>query len=93
MKTTRINHKNQSRIKVDFPYNQEIVRIFRQTRWSRTQGAWHIPDNAEAINQLKELFPTIILEESILGDNQTASQHSGVANIDKKPSDITPKPT
>ena len=96
MKTTRINHKNQSRIKVDFPYNQEIVRIFRQikdARWSRTQGAWHIPDNAEAINQLKELFPTIILEESILGDNQTASQHSGVANIDKKPSDITPKPT
>ena len=72
MKTTRINHKNQSRIKVDFPYNQEIVRIFRQikdARWSRTQGAWHIPDNAEAINQLKELFPTIILEESILGDN------------------------
>ncbi len=86
MKATKINHKNQSRIKVDFPYNQEIVRIFRQikdARWSRTQGAWHIPDDAEAINQLKELFPTIILEESILNDTPKVLKHSGEEIISK----------
>jgi integrase/recombinase XerD len=94
MKTTKINHKNESRIKVDFPYNQEIVRIFRQikdARWSRTHKAWHIPDTSEASQKLCLLFPSIILEDFSIDDNQKASYHSVDENMVKIPLDNNPK--
>ena len=60
MKATKITHRNETRIRVDFPYNAEMVSKLRQitdARWSRTMGAWHVPYTREAFEQLKVLFP------------------------------------
>ena len=72
----KISHHNQDRIKVDFPYNQEIAAAIRQipdAKWSRTHKAWHIPDTQQAIGQLKTLFPDSVFD----GDLQppVAVQH------------------
>jgi len=62
MKTSKITHRNEIRIRVDFPYNSEMVSRLRQipdTRWSNTIKAWHIPYTKEAFEQLKKLFPDV----------------------------------
>jgi len=62
MKASKITHRNENRIRVDFPYNQELVSKLRQisdARWSKTHGAWHIPYTKEAFVQLKTLFPEV----------------------------------
>jgi integrase/recombinase XerD len=83
MITTKINHKNERRIKVDFPYNQEISRVFKQikdARWSRTHRAWHIPDSPEAAQKLCLLFPSIILENTPLVETPKVVQPLGYVN-------------
>ncbi len=62
MKAEKIIHEGEKRIKIDFPYNQEIASRLKQigdAKWSRTHNAWHIPYSQEAFNQLKSLFPDI----------------------------------
>jgi len=62
MRATKIIHRGESRIKVDFPYNQEIAALIKQipdAKWSRTIGAWHIPYGKNEFKQLKTLFPQI----------------------------------
>ena len=57
-----IIHKGSKRIKIDFPYNNEIAQKLRaipDCHWSRTYKAWHIPYTKEAFKQLKTLFPDI----------------------------------
>ncbi len=65
MKASKITHRSVARIRVDFPYNQEMVSLLRQiadARWSKTLGAWHIPYTKEAFGQLKALFPNLEIE-------------------------------
>lgn len=65
MKASKIIHRSEARIRVDFPYNQEMVSLLRQiadARWSKTLGAWHIPYTKEAFGQLKALFPDLEIE-------------------------------
>ena len=65
MKASKIIHRNETRIRVDFPYNAEMVLKLRQipdARWSKTMGAWHVPYTKEAFGQLKELFPDLEIE-------------------------------
>ena len=65
MKASKIIHRSVARIRVDFPYNQEMVSLLRQiadARWSKTLGAWHIPYTKEAFGQLKALFPDLEIE-------------------------------
>ena len=67
MKASKITHRNETRIRVDFPYNAEMVSLLRQisdARWSKTMGAWHIPYTSEAFEQLKELFPELTINYS-----------------------------
>jgi len=62
MKASKIVHRSEIRIRVDFGYNAELVSKLRQiadARWSKTMGAWHIPYTSEAFGQLKELFPEV----------------------------------
>ena len=74
MKASKIVHKREERIKIDFPFNQEIVSKIRQipdARWSKTHGAWHVPFSKDAYNQLIRLFPDI--EISKLRNVETSS--------------------
>jgi integrase/recombinase XerD len=62
MKAEKTIHNGEKRIKIDFPYNQELSSILKQipgSKWSRTLSAWHIPYTQAAFNQLKKLFPDI----------------------------------
>jgi integrase/recombinase XerD len=62
MKVSKVTHKSELRIRVDFPYNAEMVSKLRQiadARWSRTIGAWHVPYTKEAFEKLKGLFPEL----------------------------------
>ena len=62
MRATKIIHHGESRIKVDFPYNQEIAALIKQipdAKWSKTHRAWHIPYTKKEFDQLKTLFPSI----------------------------------
>ncbi|WP_243345527.1 tyrosine-type recombinase/integrase [Parabacteroides sp. FAFU027] len=62
MKASKITHRNEIRIRIDFPYNQEIALKLKRIpdcKWSRTLNAWHIPYTKEAFERLKELFPEI----------------------------------
>ena len=62
MIASKIVHKNESRIKVEFPFNHAIASKLRQipdTRWSKTRKAWHIPYTKEVYDQLLNLFPEV----------------------------------
>lgn len=62
MKATKIFHRNEARIRIDFPYNQSFIALLKQipdSKWSRTYNAWHIPYTAEAFKKLIEMFPEI----------------------------------
>lgn len=82
MNAEKIIHKNQARIKINFPYNRDAIAKLRQiadSRWSRTMGAWHIPYTKEAFQQLKEIFPEI--ESSEVTTNESP------VNIESHPDD------
>jgi len=62
MKATKINHKNEYRIKVDFPYDRQNVQKLRQipdAKWSESKNSWHIPYSKPAFELLKSLFPEV----------------------------------
>jgi integrase/recombinase XerD len=66
MKISKVIHNGQSRIKVDFPYNQHFTAIIKQikdARWSQNLKAWHIPDEKNSFYKLKSLFPAISFEQ------------------------------
>lgn len=68
MKASKITHRNEIRIRVDFPYNAEITSKLRQiedSKWSKTMGSWHIPYTKEAFVQLKTLFPEVDFEPQV----------------------------
>lgn len=65
IKATKIIHRAQIRIKVDFPYNQAFIALLRQIeddRWSATHKAWHIPYTQIAFAKLKSFFPEIEMQ-------------------------------
>lgn len=97
MKASKIVHRSEIRIRVDFGYNAELVAKLRQiadARWSKTMGAWHIPYTSEAFGQLKELFPEVEYEKSASKDNSEQrndiTELNGTVLTDKsKKSDLT----
>ena len=78
MKASKITHRNETRIRVDFPYNAEMVSKLRQipdARWSKTMGAWHVPYTNETFEKLSLLFPDL---------TPTLSKEEG-ANVEGNP--------
>ncbi len=62
MKASLLIHKDEKRIKIDFPYNNDIASKLKQIpdyKWSKTHRAWHIPYTKPAFELLKSLFPEI----------------------------------
>ena len=58
IKANIIKHKNESRIAVQFPINNELNQRFKMldgAKWSRTLKVWHLPDNLE--NRIKFHIP------------------------------------
>jgi len=68
MKASKIIHKDEPRIKIDFPFNQEMASRLRQipdARWSKTQRGWHIPYTKAAFDLLKALFPDVEYPQNV----------------------------
>jgi len=62
MKASKIELSGEKRIKVEFPYNQELASLLKQipgAKWSHILKAWHIPYSSKAFAHLKKLFPEI----------------------------------
>ena len=62
MKAEYVNHKNESRIRLDFTYNTVLidkVKAIPGALWSHTMHAWHVPDKEETKIKLTQLFPEI----------------------------------
>lgn len=75
MKLSKITHKNELRIRVEFPYDAATTAQLRQipdTRWSRTLKSWHVPYTKEAFAQLKALFPDVEYEAASPTQNTTS---------------------
>jgi len=69
MKVEKITHKDQERIKIDFPFNTEMAAKLRQIpdcKWSKSNAAWHIPYTKQAFEMLKTLFPNIEYTQKIM---------------------------
>jgi len=79
MKACKIVHKNENRIKIDFPFNQEIASKLKQipdAKWSKTYKAWHIPYDKAAFALLKNLFPEIEYHQKASSADTTKNQIS-----------------
>lgn len=70
MKASLLIHKDEKRIKIDFPYNNDISFKLRQipdAKWSKTHRAWHIPYSKASFELLKNLFPDIEYPKKVEG--------------------------
>lgn len=64
IKVSRINHRGEERLKLEFPYNTSIsdqIKKISHAAWSQTHKAWHIPFTDEAIRDFKKMFPDAVL--------------------------------
>ena len=76
MRACKIVHNSEDRIKVEFPYNKEMVSRIREipdARWSKTLGAWHIPNSENVYDQLIRLFPDIELPSNPIFEHCTST--------------------
>lgn len=74
MKASVVIHKNEKRIKVEFPNTKEFSQLIKEisgAKWSATMKSWHIPYTKEAFEQLKKCFPEI---EIFTSENSSAKK-------------------
>lgn len=60
IKLKRIIHNGEKRIAVIFPFDNKLIDKIKKIngrQWNVSKRLWHVPDNADSINKLKELFP------------------------------------
>lgn len=82
MKASKIVHKNENRIKIDFPFNREIASKLKKipdAKWSKTLNSWHIPYNKSAFELLKNLFPEIEYPHTVSWIKNSASQNAPIS--------------
>lgn len=85
MNISKITHRHELRIRVDFPYNPDTIVRLKQipdTKWSKTLKTWHVPYTKEVFEQLKELFPD--LEYSGSKENHEINELSAPLLIKKQ---------
>jgi site-specific recombinase XerD len=66
MKLSKILHRNEFRIKLDFAYDKSMTTLLRQEiemKWSQTHKAWHAPYQKAVFDKILELFPNADYEK------------------------------
>jgi integrase/recombinase XerD len=61
-KASKITHRNEERIKIEFPYNKEdVIKVkqIKDAKWSMSLKSWHIPYTKVSFKQLTDIFPDI----------------------------------
>jgi len=77
MKASSVIHKNEKRIKVEFPNSKEFSQLIKKISgalWSSTMRSWHIPYTKEAFGELKIIFPAIEIIKSGSSDISNETQ-------------------
>ena len=77
--TKYVIHRNQKRIQLIFDYDREIINLVRKVpdcRWSATMQCWHIANNKDSLQKLKNIFKkkdgiTLSINNSTYGANIT----------------------
>jgi integrase/recombinase XerD len=67
MKASGIEINGEKRIKVEFPFDQEIVSMIKKisgAMWNPAMKAWHLPYSRITFDQLKRIFPEIEYPEN-----------------------------
>jgi integrase/recombinase XerD len=75
IKTTRIFHRGEERLKLEFPYNTVVAAHIKQlprAAWSQTHKAWHIPFTDESVGGLLKIFPDTVINCST--ENKPAAE-------------------
>ena len=65
MKLSKIFHRGDYRIKLEFGFDTEKVNLLRQIteiKWSKTHNAWHVPYNKTVFNAIMSFFPAATYE-------------------------------
>src|SRR5690554_1624686 len=71
IKLTRGSRKGEAIVRIEFPYNKEIIEAVRQkttAAWSASLGCWYIPENKFQLSRFfTELKPVAYIDYSQLG--------------------------
>jgi len=81
LKVSKIVYKSQPRIKIDFPYNPELLYKVKQipgAQWSKTLSIWHLPDNHDSINLLEKFFGVRLNDTIPNGGKPSVSNTSNI---------------
>ncbi|MDD2635468.1 MAG: tyrosine-type recombinase/integrase [Bacteroidales bacterium] len=93
IKTKKILHHEKERLFIIFPYNKDIitnVRTLRDSRWSATHSAWHIPYSKKDLDEFTKIFPQVMIdgkqdnEKSITKINENDAEINRLVISDKK---------
>ncbi len=79
MKASSIIHKNEKRIKVEFPNSKESTQLIKEisgAKWSATMKSWHIPYTKEAFAELKQRWRDIEIIPAIKPVQQNLNQQN-----------------
>jgi integrase/recombinase XerD len=64
IKASKIYHRGEDRLRLDFPYDTTVINKIRQIKgsaWSQTLHAWHVPYTNEVFENLKNMLPDLEL--------------------------------
>lgn len=66
MKLSKILHRNESRIKLEFGFDRSRTAKLRQhieLKWSKTHKAWHAPYKKAVLDKILEIFPDAVYDK------------------------------
>jgi integrase/recombinase XerD len=66
MKLSKIFHREEFRIKLEFDYDKSITTALMkqiELRWSQTHKAWHAPYKKVVFNKILEIYPNAVYEK------------------------------
>ena len=90
MKTILIEpvmHRGEPRIKLIFDYDDELIKLVKKisgSTWSRTMKCWHIPEQENLMEFLKESLPDVIFEGAIGAPLKASDVQIIIAETDKR---------
>ncbi len=86
---SKIEHNGKNRIRIDFPYDTEIIqaiKLIEESRWSQTKKCWHVPYSKKSHTLLQKKFEVVLQK-----DNSLSSSSDTSIAIKNKSNEIAPQ--
>jgi len=92
---SKIEHKGESRIRVDFPYAAATIQAIKQIEgrlWSQSKKCWHVPYANTTFRALQESFDIELIQNDFLPIKTSSSSEENKTQSNKQsPSTIRQK--